>query len=149
MTGSSGSISGQFDNEENSMDNLVVQNQIQPTDNLLQSAIDKNTLTEAQELILSIQSDAQNNNNFDDAIKDEPESTGNASIAADDLDDYEDELISLPERYLQTEQLSFNLQPPNIVPNYLNFHYICECGSRILFLSIFWMKKFQPFRLLR
>lgn len=131
------------------MDNLVVPNPVQPTDNLLQAAIDKNALAEAQDLIMGIQSDAQNNNNFDEAMKEEPESTCNASIAADDLDDYEDELLSLPERYLQSEQLAFNLQPPTIVPNYLNFHYICECGSRILFLSIFWLKKFQPFRLLR
>lgn len=131
------------------MDNLIGANQMQQTDTLLQSAIDKNTLAEAQDLISSMQADTKNNNEFDDMMKEEPESTGNESIVTDDLDDYEDELLSLSERFLQNEQLAFNLQPPTIVPNYLNFHYICECGSRILFLSIFWLKKFHPFRLLR
>lgn len=34
----------------------------------------------------------------------------------------------------------FNLQIPGPVPSYLNGHYICESGSRLLFLTIHWIK---------
>lgn len=116
--------------------------------NILQIAIEKNMLAEAQDIISSLQFDGQNNNEFDDVIKEEPDAMVTAT-QSDDFDDYEDEMMSMGDRFLMTDLVTFNLQPPSIVPNYLNFHYICECGSRILFLSMFWMKKFQPFRFLR
>lgn len=119
--------------------------------NLLQSAIDKNILSEAQDIIASLQMEGHNNNelgnnNFKTEVKDDPDGDG----AADDYDDFEDELAALMDGPILCEQeIAFNLQPPTIVPHYLNFHYICESGSRILFLSIFWIKKFRCFRLLK
>lgn len=158
LTGSTGNLSGNFDTDDNSMDNITSvpaqppnlnTNNSQSNDaNLLQIAIEKNMLAEAQDIISSLQFDGQNNNDFDDVIKEDPDAMVTAS-QADDFDDYEDEMMSMGDRFLMTDLVTFNLQPPTIVPNYLNFHYICECGSRILFLSMFWMKKFQPFRLLR
>lgn len=118
------------------------------TSNLLQIAMEKNVLAEAQDIISSLQFDGQNNNDFDDVIKEDPDAMVTAS-QLDDFDDYEDEMMSMGDRFLMPDLVAFNLQPPTIVPNYLNFHYICECGSRILFLSMFWLKKFQPFRFLR
>lgn len=159
LTGSTGNLSGNFDTDDNSMDNITSvpaqapnlnTNNSQSSDatNLLQVANEKNMLVEAQDIISSLQFDGQNNNEFDDVIKEDPDAMVTAS-QADDFDDYEDEMMSIGDRFLMTDLVTFNLQPPTIVPNYLNFHYICECGSRILFLSMFWMKKFQPFRLLR
>lgn len=121
--------------------------------NLLQSAIDKIILTEAQDIISSLQMEGHNNNelvndNFKMEVKDDPDGDGDG--VADDYDEFEDELAALIDGPILCEQeIAFNLQPPSTVPNYLNFHYICESGSRILFLSIFWIKKFRCFRLLK
>lgn len=124
---------------------------ISETPNILQSAIDKNILAEAQDIIMSLQFEGHYdnelaNNNFKTEVKDDPDD----DTVADDYDDFEDELASLIDGPILCEQeIAFNLQPPTVVPHYLNFHYICESGSRILFLSIFWIKKFRCFRLLR
>lgn len=159
LTGSTGNLSGNFDTDDNSMDNSIAavpsqapnmntsNSQSSDANNLLQIAIEKNMLAEAQDIVASLQYDGQNNNDFDDVIKEDPDAMTTQS-QPDDLDDYEEEMLSIGDRFLINEFIAYNLQPPTIVPNYLNFHYICECGSRILFLSIFWMKKFQPFRLL-
>lgn len=42
-------------------------------------------------------------------------------------------------------QIQFNLQAPALVSTYLNIHYVCETGSRILFLSVYWMRKIAAF----
>lgn len=156
LTGSSGNISGNLlDTDDSSLENNLsgpVQSTLNSLSNettsLLQSAIDKNTLAEAQDIISNLQFVGQNNNDFSDIIKSDPDADANIS---EDIDYFEDELISLTDGnpLLTEHETAFNLQAPTIIPNYINFHYICECGSRILFLSIFWFKKFHPFRLLR
>lgn len=40
---------------------------------------------------------------------------------------------------------SFNLQTPNLVSSYFNVHYVCETGSRIIFLTVVWLRKVQAF----
>lgn len=40
---------------------------------------------------------------------------------------------------------SFNLQTPNLVSSYFNVHYVCESGSRIIFLTVVWLRKVQAF----
>lgn len=49
---------------------------------------------------------------------------------------------------LQEQHVAFNLQIPGPVPPYLNIHYICESGSRLLFLSIHWAKNIPAFQYL-
>ncbi|KAJ8986299.1 hypothetical protein NQ317_010011 [Molorchus minor] len=49
---------------------------------------------------------------------------------------------------LQEPNFIFNLQIPGPVPPYLNIHYICESGSRLLFLSIHWAKNIPAFQYL-
>lgn len=137
--------------DENSLDNIPSNAQPSlPNDNaaLLQNSIEKNIIAEAQEIISSLQVDGQNNNEFNDVIKTDPDS---CISSTDDIDEFEDEMSSfasdgpmLPER-----DIVFNLQAPAYVPNYLNMHYVCETGSRILLLSICWFKKFHAFNLLR
>uniref|UniRef100_A0A0A1WZG6 Nuclear hormone receptor HR78 n=1 Tax=Zeugodacus cucurbitae TaxID=28588 RepID=A0A0A1WZG6_ZEUCU len=46
---------------------------------------------------------------------------------------------------LTSAQAAFNLQTPTLMSAYLNLHYICETGSRIIFLSIYWMRKITAF----
>lgn len=64
--------------------------------------------------------------------------------------------LSNEEKYFDFEgpillenNMSFNLQIPGPVPPYLNVHYICESGSRLLFLSVHWAKNIPSFQCLR
>lgn len=115
--------------------------------NLLQNVIDKNTIAEAQEIISNLQYDGHNNNEFNDIIKNDPDS---CLSSADDIDEFEDEMNSLNDNPMLPERdVIFNLQAPSFVPNYLNVHYVCESGSRILILSMCWFKKFHAFNLLK
>lgn len=135
--------------DDNSLDNLTsnTQTNLASENALLQNAIDKNIIAEAQEIISSLQVDGQNNNEFSDAIKNDPDS---CISSTDDIDEFEDEMSSFSDGpMLQERDIVFNLQAPAFVPNYLNMHYVCETGSRILLLSICWFKKFHAFNLLR
>ncbi|XP_031335610.1 nuclear receptor subfamily 2 group C member 1-A isoform X2 [Photinus pyralis] len=49
---------------------------------------------------------------------------------------------------LQDQHITFNLQIPGPVPPYLNLHYICESGSRLLFHSVHWVRNIPAFQLL-
>lgn len=49
---------------------------------------------------------------------------------------------------LLEQNVAFNLQIPGTVPSYLNIHYICETGSRLLFLSVHWAKSIPAFQIL-
>lgn len=135
--------------DDNSLDNMTTNTQPNlPTENaLLQNTIDKNTIAEAQEIITNLQVEGQNNNEFSDVIKNDPDS---CISSTDDIDEFEDEMSSFADGQMLPERdIVFNLQAPAYVPNYLNMHYVCETGSRILLLSICWFKKFHAFNLLR
>lgn len=143
------------DIDETSMDNSSAAvnpsslNNLLPSDTL-QLSIDKHVLAEAQDIIASLQYDGHNNNEVVNNNIRAMKQDQNEEAIGDEYDDFEDELAALIDGPFLTEQeIAFNLQPPNIVPHYWNFHYICESGSRILFLSIFWIKNFRCFRLLR
>lgn len=47
---------------------------------------------------------------------------------------------------LADNEIVFNLHTPPTVPAYLNLYYVCECGSRLLFLSVHWVKQIAAFR---
>ncbi|XP_037926130.1 nuclear hormone receptor HR78 isoform X1 [Hermetia illucens] len=47
---------------------------------------------------------------------------------------------------LSEANVAFNLQSPTLVPPYLNVHYVCESGSRLLFLSVYWIKRIRTFQ---
>ncbi|XP_017128288.1 nuclear hormone receptor HR78 isoform X2 [Drosophila elegans] len=42
-------------------------------------------------------------------------------------------------------QCAFHVQPPTLVHSYLNIHYVCETGSRIIFLTIHTLRKVPVF----
>lgn len=46
---------------------------------------------------------------------------------------------------LSHESANFNLQTPTLVSSYFNAHYVCETGSRIMFLTAFWLRKVNAF----
>ena len=43
----------------------------------------------------------------------------------------------------------FQLATPTPMPSYLNVHFICETASRLLFLSIHWVRSIPAFSQLR
>lgn len=60
-----------------------------------------------------------------------------------------EKLYELEGPLLLDQNMIFNLQTPEPVPPYLNMHYICESGSRLLFLSVHWARSIPAFQLLR
>lgn len=60
-----------------------------------------------------------------------------------------EKLFELDGPLLLEHHMIFNLQTPEPVPPYLNMHYICESGSRLLFLSVHWARSIPAFQLLR
>lgn len=127
--------------DDNSLDNMTTNAQTNlPNENvLLQNVIDKNIIAEAQEIISSLQVEGHNNNEINDSIKNDPDS---CISSTDDIDEFEDEMSSFSDGPMLPERdIIFSLQAPAFVPNYLNMHYVCETGSRILLLSICWYEK--------
>ncbi len=43
----------------------------------------------------------------------------------------------------------FRLATPTPMPSYLNVHFICETASRLLFLSVHWVRSIPAFSMLR
>ena len=60
----------------------------------------------------------------------------------------DDKYYDVENPILQEQHVSFNLQTPGPVPPYLNIHFICESGSRLLFLSIHWARNIPAFQCL-
>lgn len=149
LAGLAENAGGTSEIDDNSLDNITsnAQSTIPNENILLQNAIDKNIIAEAQEIISSLQVEGHNNNEFSDAMKNDPDS---CISSTDDIDEFEDEMTSFSDGPMLPERdIVFNLQAPAFVPNYLNMHYVCETGSRIFLLSICWFKKFHAFNLLR
>lgn len=59
-----------------------------------------------------------------------------------------DKFYELDGPLLLDQHMVFNLQTPDPVPPYLNVHYVCESGSRLLFLSVHWARSIPAFQLL-
>nr|CAD7405938.1 unnamed protein product [Timema cristinae] len=59
-----------------------------------------------------------------------------------------DNVFELEGLLLQEQHIPFNLQTPSPMPAYLNVHYICESASRLLFLSVHWVRSIPAFQLL-
>lgn len=61
----------------------------------------------------------------------------------------EENVLDFDGPVLQDQHVAFNLQTPTSVPPYLSLHYICESGSRLLFLSVYWARNIPAFQCLR
>lgn len=97
----------------------------------IQQAIDKSMLNSSMEIITNIKVDDQFDSNL---------------IESGKFD--ESFLNEMDHQYINETNYQFNLIIPTLLPPYLNLHYLYECGSRLLFLSIYWFKKITPFKLL-
>lgn len=79
------------------------------------------------------------NDDDDDADDDLLDRSDNRNSRLDDSTTSDDPLLT-------DSEIVFNLHTPPTVPAYLNLYYVCECGSRLLFLSVHWVKQIAAFR---
>lgn len=92
-----------------------------------------------------------NNNNNSSAlyaVKSDPDDSDNDNEPQQQhqpLVDAEPSPLPLP--LLGAADVAFTLHAPSAaLPAYLNAYYVCECGSRLLFLSVHWVKQLPAFR---
>uniref|UniRef100_A0A1B6BYX3 Nuclear receptor subfamily 2 group C member 1 n=1 Tax=Clastoptera arizonana TaxID=38151 RepID=A0A1B6BYX3_9HEMI len=61
------------------------------------------------------------------------------------MGDVNEDIVLVDGRLLTEHHVPFILQTPNPMPAYLNVHYICESASRLLFLSVHWIRSIPAF----
>ncbi|XP_063704857.1 orphan steroid hormone receptor 2 isoform X2 [Culicoides brevitarsis] len=105
-----------------------------PSNDLIELAMEKELMAQCVELIGKLQSDI---NSFDEE---------NAlHIKNESFDRKENDFLP---QMLTEQNVKFELQPPSLFPPLMNAHYVCETGSRLLFLSINWVKKIRALQIL-
>ena len=67
-----------------------------------------------------------------------------------DADESSDDLLNrIDDIVINDHLIRFKLATPTPMPSYLNVHFICETASRLLFLSVHWVRSIPAFSLLR
>lgn len=70
----------------------------------------------------------------------------NAENGGDAENDAEDDAMDIDEGPLIEDHLnSFHLATPSPLPSHMNIHFICETASRLLFLSVHWVRSVPVF----
>ena len=64
-------------------------------------------------------------------------------------EDAEEEMFTVEGKLLKEALFKFTLTTPSPMPTHLNVHFICETASRLLFLSIHWVRSIPAFSQLR
>ena len=73
-----------------------------------------------------------------------------AEYDSGNVSESDEEMTDLPEgQVVQDGFLSFKLATPTPLPTHLNIHFICETASRLLFLSVHWVRSVPVFSQLR
>jgi Asp-tRNA(Asn)/Glu-tRNA(Gln) amidotransferase C subunit len=66
-----------------------------------------------------------------------------------DVDESSDDLLNkIDDLVINDRLIRFRLATPTPMPSYLNVHFICETASRLLFLSVHWVRSIPAFSLL-
>lgn len=135
-----------------------------PAVGLIQNSLDKRVIDKALQMLTPIKQQLENQMSQEGnglLIKNElnedddmGETSGNEDEFITDCMDLEEQ--QNPRDFVVNESIfendlispnyaSFNLQTPNLVSSYFNAHYVCESGSRIIFLTVVWLRKVQAF----
>lgn len=135
-----------------------------PAVGLIQNSLDKRVIDKALQMLTPIKQQLENQMSQEGnglLIKNElnedddmGETSGNEDEFITDCMDLEEQ--QNPRDFVVNESIfendlispnyaSFNLQTPNLVSSYFNVHYVCESGSRIIFLTVVWLRKVQAF----
>uniref|UniRef100_A0A182NTZ7 Nuclear receptor domain-containing protein n=1 Tax=Anopheles dirus TaxID=7168 RepID=A0A182NTZ7_9DIPT len=107
------------------------------------NSLDKSLLCSSLEFIQSMEQELNSNLNNNFGIKSE---LNNGS--EEPCIEYDYGGIGRGEMALTESCVNFDIQVPNVLPNYLSVHYVCETGSRLLFATVHWMKKNHVFQML-
>lgn len=119
---------------------------------LIQSSIDKNIITKSLEILTNIQrnyngNSSPNHNQSQEtsgqSIKEEVNHDDNLAMDIENNIHFSEQYLQ--ENLLNEETVGFILQAPALVTSYLNAHYVCETGSRLLFLTVYWLNKIPAF----
>ncbi|BES91355.1 receptor [Nesidiocoris tenuis] len=70
---------------------------------------------------------------------------GNGPVANSDEEDVEP--IQVDGHILEDNTFTFKIQNPSPVPEFNDVHYIIECASRLLFLSVHWARNIPAFQM--
>lgn len=134
-----------------------------PAVGLIQSTLDKRTIDKALQLLQPLQQQVQTMSSIEGngllikhELNDDDEIGGNSgneddiadSMDIDDQQNHRDFVVNesiFENDLISPNYASFNLQTPNLVSSYFNVHYVCESGSRIIFLTVVWLRKVQAF----
>ena len=115
---------------------------VQKTENVAEKPV----LPNSWEFIQNLEHELTNNVNNNFGMKNEMGGQFNNG----DVDEREDDSHFDYSGPVLTENcISFDIQVPNLLPNYLSMHYVCETGSRLLFSTVMWVKKNSLFQMLR
>lgn len=111
-----------------------------PAAEFFESTINKCIINECLDILNSIQdnSDTHDQNDTITTMHESNESIENECKILN--------MIQIP--MLNSQNIKFNLVSPTLISSYLSIHYLWESSSRLLFLSIYWFKKIQAFKLL-
>ena len=71
-----------------------------------------------------------------------------ARAVAEQEEDMEEDTFELEGNIIDQALTQFKLCSPSLMPSYLNVHFICETASRLLFLSVHWVRSIPAFSLL-
>ncbi|XP_055594193.1 nuclear hormone receptor HR78 isoform X2 [Uranotaenia lowii] len=122
------------------------------SDGLQNSSLEKNLICNSLEFIQNLEHELNNNVNNNYGIKSEHLGNGRSvpTLGLDDPDRDEQDCLNFDYGSLELSDscISFDIQVPNVLPNYLSAHYVCETGSRLLFATVHWMKKNHLFGML-
>lgn len=113
-----------------------------PNPDLIQANLEKMMISDTLEVISSLPVDL---NGSSESGMDDTEIKNESDMDNGDDEDY----LSLSEIHVDTvlpdSVIPFSFKLPTTVPPYLNAHYTCETGSRLLFSSILWLAKVPVF----
>ncbi|XP_030387213.1 nuclear hormone receptor HR78 isoform X2 [Scaptodrosophila lebanonensis] len=137
---------------------------------LIQSSLDKRVIDKALQILQPIQQHLERHSgnqssasvatlNIKHECDSDAEDSGTEDVDADlehmDLDidfcnrsDFVASEAIFTQDLLTDAQCAFHVQPPTLVHSYLNMHYVCETGSRIIFLTVHTLRKVPAFELL-
>ncbi|KAI8121954.1 Nuclear hormone receptor HR78 [Lucilia cuprina] len=135
-----------------------------PAVGLIQNSLDKRVIDKALQMLLPIKQQLDNQMahegngliiknelNEDDDMGDTSGNEEEFITDCMDLDEQQNQRdFVINESIFENDLIapgyaSFNLQTPNLVSSYFNVHYVCESGSRIIFLTVVWLRKVQAF----
>ena len=84
-----------------------------------------------------------------DTVAKQVESMDSDSATAVEEEDAEEEMFTVEGKLLKEALFKFMLTTPSPMPTHLNVHFICETASRLLFLSIHWVRSIPAFSQLK